>query len=65
MSLQGDYHGTCIVCLRSTDSVLACSGEPEWHAEFLVNLGIPEKQAFAMIETYGEPLDAVYKVCED
>lgn len=68
--LDGTYAGTCIACLRPTDTALGFRGEPEWHAAGLSRLGLPMAEAVAMVETYGgEPgpdgrYDAVYRVCE-
>lgn len=73
--LDGTYTGTCIACLRATDTAMGIRGEPEWHAAFLVRLGLPMKEAIATTERYlaemseayplgpdGEPT-AIYRVC--
>jgi hypothetical protein len=47
--LQGDYRGTCMVCLRPTDTGLAFQGEAEWIIAGYHVLGIPEDQAHQML----------------
>ncbi|KJE20366.1 hypothetical protein FF36_05340 [Frankia torreyi] len=42
--LQGDHRGTCIACLRPTDTGLAFQGEAEWIFAGLLGLGVPEDQ---------------------
>jgi hypothetical protein len=47
--LQGDYRGTCIVCLEPTDTGLAVRGEPEAAMAVLMVLGVPGDQAAAVL----------------
>ena len=51
-NLQGDYNGSCVVCLRGTDTALAFTGEAEWLVAGLVNLGIPDDPACLMVEEF-------------
>ena len=44
--LQGTYEGACAVCLKPTDTGLVFDGEAEWTIAGLVNMGVPEDQAF-------------------
>lgn len=44
--LQGDFRGTCVVCLRPTDTVLGFRGSAEWVIVGLQVLGVPEDQAY-------------------
>lgn len=66
--LDGTYSGTCVGCLRATDTALAVKGDPEWHAAFLVNIGLPMKEASALVLSqhddpeYG-PGIRLYRVC--
>ena len=48
-NLQGDYHGSCVVCLQGTDTGIAFVGPAEWAVAGLMTLGIPEDQAFDTI----------------
>jgi hypothetical protein len=43
--LQGDYRGTCVVCVKPTDTGLAFIGEAEWVIAGLQVLGVPADQA--------------------
>jgi hypothetical protein len=44
-------HEPCIVCFRGdTTTALALIGSPEWQIAGLINLGVPESEAFATIE---------------
>lgn len=73
--LDGTYAGTCIACLKPTDTALAFRGEPEWHAAGLVQLGLPMNEAIATAERTLRAMavgsdgagryDAVYRVCGD
>lgn len=44
--LLGGYRGTCIVCMRPTDTALAFRGEGDWLIAGLMSLGIPRDQAY-------------------
>lgn len=44
--LKGTYEGTCIACLRPTDTALAFAGQGEWLIAALVVLGVPQDQAY-------------------
>ena len=46
-NLQGNYRGSCVVCMRGTDTALAFTGPAEWHLAGLVGLGVPEGEAEA------------------
>lgn len=67
--LDGTYSGTCMKCMRPTDTTLAVRGEPEWHAAFLIILGLPKDEAMATVEMFSPPLDGqgryegFYRVC--
>jgi hypothetical protein len=78
VGLLGCYDGTCIVCLRPTDTALAFRGPAEWHLSALKVLGVPEDQAYATKlpgwrERYGTRpgevpdgvLSEAYRVCLD
>ena len=43
--LRGDYRGSCVVCLRPTDTGLASEGEAGFAVAMLIELGVPEGQA--------------------
>jgi hypothetical protein len=68
--LDGSYTGTCIGCLRPTDTALGIRGVPEWHAAGLVRLGLPMEEAIATVQVVEfEPgpdgrHDAAYRVCQ-
>ena len=72
--LDGTYTGTCIACVRPTDTALGFRGEPEAHAAFLIALGVPKREAIATTESflpefaakYGSPdglPQSIYRVC--
>ena len=74
--LDGTYNGTCVACLRATDTALGVRGVPEWHAGFLVAVGLPEQEADATVSRFLAELaagggyrveageyDMVYRVC--
>jgi hypothetical protein len=48
-------------------TALGVRGEPEWAAAFLVNLGLPMKEAIAVVDAYGDMAidgDArIFRVC--
>lgn len=50
--LNGDYRGTCVVCLRGTDTALAFVGEAEWAIAGLKVLGLPKKEAHSTLEAF-------------
>jgi hypothetical protein len=62
--LQGTLSGTCIACYKPTDTALGVEGDPEWHAAFLVVLGVPQTEALATIERSQPPRRSVCRVCE-
>jgi len=45
LGLRGDYRGSCVVCLRPTDTGLATEGEADYAMAMLIELGVPEGQA--------------------
>ena len=53
-NLQGDYRGSCAVCLRRTDTALAFTGEAEWLVAGLRVLGVPDDQATRMVLKFFE-----------
>lgn len=60
--IKADPHGgPCVACQTPTDTILAVKGDPEWHAAFLVILGVPTPAAMIMIEQFGTP--DFYRVC--
>ena len=73
--LDGTYSGTCVACLRPTDTALGVQGVPEWQAGVLVALGLPDKEAVALVAEFldatGEGpgpdgrYERVYRVCGD
>ena len=48
--IDGTYDGSCVACLRGTDTGLAFTGEAEWIIAGMMMLGIPEDQATIMVE---------------
>ena len=62
-NLQGNYSGSCVMCLRGTDTALAFTGEAEWLIAGLINLGLARddanRTAFAMFEDMGCDPDMV------
>ena len=73
--MSGRYlPGSCVSCGQGTDTGLIVVGEAEWHAAFLVILGIPEDQAgITVSEGMGYPIDkvpagtftATHRVCRE
>jgi len=71
--LDGTYADTCTACLRATDTALGVRGDPEWHAAFLVSIGLPSREAVATVERFLDETgdgpgpdgryDRVYRVC--
>ena len=71
--LFGHYHGSCVVCLRGTDTALAFQGEAEWMIAGVSALGVPLKQAGVMVSHFfgclpgrvpdGDDLTIVVQVC--
>lgn len=61
--------GSCIVCLRGTDTALAFRGSIEWVTAGLYALGVPADQAAATVQSSCLPIDgsgratATYQVC--
>ena len=67
--LDGTYTGTCVACLRGTDTALAFRGPAEWAAAGLVRLGLPMAEAIATIEAFPGMVEAdgatrMFRVCE-
>ena len=70
-----DYEGSCIACLRGTDTALGFRGPQEWFAAGLIRLGLPDDQAVATVESilleegqdpdWGEWMVRVCKSCAD
>ena len=73
--LDGTYDGSCVACLRPTDTALGFRGEPGWHAAGLTKLGLPIKEAITTVHRFLEEVSggpdpdgrysAVYRVCGD
>lgn len=53
-NLQGNYQGSCVVCLHGTDTALAFVGEAEWLVAGLDVLGIPDDEADIMVAEFFE-----------
>ena len=51
-NLDSDDAGTCLVCLRATDTALAFTGPAEWIVAGLMALGVPNDQAITMVEDF-------------
>ena len=50
-NLNGDYEGSCILCLRGCDTGFGLRGESEWiAAAYMVKLLIPKEEAIATVE---------------
>lgn len=47
----GNYVGSCVACMRGTDTGLAFRGEIEFIAAALMMLGVPENQAISIVKT--------------
>jgi len=50
--LQGDFEGTCIVCLRPTDTGLAFKGDGDFLVAGLTVLGLPMDEAAATVSYF-------------
>jgi hypothetical protein len=67
--LDGSYTGTCIGCLRPTDTAFGIRGVAEWHAAGLTRLGVPMDEALGLVGMAGmeagstDRYDAAYRVC--
>jgi hypothetical protein len=48
--LDGSYHGSCVVCGRGTDTLVAFRGSAEWCIAGLILLGVPESQAIGTFQ---------------
>jgi hypothetical protein len=47
--LKGNYEGSCVSCLRGTDTAVGLHGEAEWMIAFLVaKLHVPMDEAVTM-----------------
>lgn len=62
--------GSCVVCMRGTDTALAFQGSPEWCIGGLHALGLPVDEAVATFTNgYGEHVPewmiATYRVCAE
>jgi hypothetical protein len=44
--LRGSYHGSCVVCLRGTDTGFAVRGPAEAVIAGLIAAGVPESEAY-------------------
>lgn len=51
-NLQGNYKGSCLVCLQGTDTGLAFSGHAEWLIAGVEMLGVPKDQSVATVEGF-------------
>jgi hypothetical protein len=56
--LQGDHRGTCVVCIRPTDTGLKFKGDAEWIIASLMVLGLSQDVAYGVLiqgwqERYG------------
>jgi hypothetical protein len=49
VGLNGDFRGTCIGCMRGTDTGLAFKGEAEWAIAGVVICGVPLDQAVVIV----------------
>ena len=47
--IDGTWTGSCVVCLRGTDTAFGLDGEPEWVAAALMTLGIPLEEAVPLM----------------
>jgi hypothetical protein len=77
--LQGDYRGSCVVCLRGTDTGFAVRGPAEAVVAAVIVAGVPESEAYetarAMWNEHGREVaegdmpggvqDAVITLCKD
>ena len=50
--LRGDYRGSCVVCMRSTDTAFGIRGEAEASIAALVVLGVNQEEAYEMLRAY-------------
>jgi hypothetical protein len=59
-NLQGDYKGTCAVCVQPTDTALHFVGDPDWQVRVLMALGLTEEESQGTWENHQEnlPTDA-------
>lgn len=68
--LGNQYAGSCVVCLRGTDTGIACEGELEWLAAFLTILGVPRRDATTIVENSDHEIDGTgrgqvtFRVCQ-
>jgi hypothetical protein len=69
--LQGNHTGTCVVCIKPTDTALAFKGDPEWAIAGLQMLGLTPDHAYRTLlvawrERYGTQDGQVpdHEVCE-
>lgn len=73
LGLNGDYSGTCLVCIAPTDTALGFRGEPEWCIAGIMALGVPQAQAEHMVKAgysdafdqLPDPLAVVIRVCAE
>jgi hypothetical protein len=50
--LGGDYEGSCVNCMKGTDTALGFEGEAEWLMAGLAALGVPKDQALVMVSQH-------------
>ncbi len=48
----GDWRGSCVLCLKSTDTGMLLQGEAEWLVGAISQLGIPAEQAETMVTAF-------------
>jgi hypothetical protein len=64
--LRGDYTGSCLVCLRGTDTGMIVIGEPDWVAAARARLGLPIDEAITIGEN--DPVGKqqyIFRVCSE
>jgi hypothetical protein len=47
--LQGDYRGSCVVCMQGTDTGLVFRGPAEFAIAGLVRMGVPQAQGAILV----------------
>ena len=69
--LDGTFSGTCIVCLRATDTGLGFRGDVTWQAASLIVLGLPRDEAVATVNEHEHELgpdgryEVIHRLCTD
>jgi len=71
--IDGTYSGSCVSCMRGTDTAISFAGSAEWIMAGLTVLGVPEKEAIDMtvnmfgcspgMVPVGDNLSAIVRVC--